>query len=32
MTDQDLTHSLDTLKHISVKIAHQGVIRDACGT
>ena len=30
--DQDLTHFLDTPKHISVKIVPQVVIRDACGT
>ena len=30
--DQDLTHSLDTPKHISVKIVPEVVIRDACGT
>ena len=30
--DQDLTHSLDTPKNISVKAVPQVVIRDACGT
>ena len=30
--DQDLTHSLDTLKSISVKTVPQVVIRDPCGT
>ena len=30
--DHDLTHNLDTLKSLSVKIAAQVVIRDACGT
>ena len=30
--DQDLTHSLETPKHISVKIVPQVVIRVACGT
>ena len=30
--DQDLTHSLDTLKYISVKIVMKGVIRNTCGT
>lgn len=28
---QDLTHPLDTLKIVFVKIAPQFVIRDACG-
>ena len=30
--DHDLTHNLDKLKSLSVKIAAQVVIRDACGT
>ena len=30
--DQDLTHSLDTLKSLSLKIVPQIVIRDTCGT
>ena len=30
--DQDLTHSLDTVKNISAKIVPQVVIPDACGT
>ena len=30
--DQDLTHSLDTLKSFSVKIVPQVVTRDAHGT
>ena len=29
---QDLSHSLDTSRNISVKIFPQVVIRDACGT
>ena len=32
MCDQDLTHSLDTLKCIFVNIVSKAVIRDACGT
>ena len=30
--DQDLAHSLDTLKCLPVNIVLQVVIRDACGT
>ena len=30
--DEDLTHSLDTLSSLFVKIVSQVVIRDACGT
>ena len=30
--EQDLTHSYDTPKNISVKIVSEVVIRDACGT
>ena len=30
--DQDLTHSLDTPKIISVKIVPEVLTRDACGT
>ena len=32
MCDQNLTHSLDTLKSLSINIVAQVVIRDACGT
>ena len=31
MCDQDLIHSLDTLKSLSVKVDSEIVIRDACG-
>ena len=32
MCDQDLTHSLDTLKGLSRNIVLEVVIRDKCGT
>ena len=32
MCDQNLTHSLDTLKSLSINIVAQVVIRDACDT